>query len=245
MDERILETILEIVHRRRPRRRTRQNVREDRRRATGGGNRRNRLTGRQTSVDQRVDDDRAVDAAVVHAVAAANARLAIAAGVHRKTDSWSKIILVTRTVAGLRQSRVDEERFRKLLVVPTQSEVECEPRRHAPIILRKERPVDRGQLEARRSEALLVIARVALARDSRTRRTNNAAGSQSAIGGKVCVVNDKVVDVRVSVRTSAGEQVLVDVSDVVDVSTKLERVVAAGIGDAVGELKTPLIRQSN
>jgi hypothetical protein len=50
--------------------------------------------------------------------------------------------------------------------------------------------------------------------------------SEGTVGGEVYIVNDKVVDVAVSVGSGAGEQVIVDISYVIDVRTKLEGMVS-------------------
>src|SRR6185369_12347529 len=72
----------------------------------------------------------------------------------------------------------------------------------------------------------------------------NSLVPERVVSNPVCVVNDEVVDVAVGVRTSSGEQVVVDVTDAVDVGTKLERVVAGRIRDRICELETALIRES-
>src|SRR5689334_14676065 len=171
MNQRILESIAEVIDSRAARRRRGQNVREQRSRwVTGyivsmrsaaakrcgaiGRHRANCLTRRQTSVDKRVDNDRAVDAAVVQSVAAAQARLTIATQVVSKTNTRTKVILVARTVRRLRQRRIYEERFRKRFVVPAQTEVQCQPRRNAPVVLSKESPVSSSLRETRLTETL-------------------------------------------------------------------------------------------
>src|SRR5215213_4528620 len=147
VDERILKTVSEVIDRGRARRCGSQNVREERshwipeqnawdgRTGCAGSITRTRLrnganclSGRQTRVDERVDADRAVDAAVVHSVAAAQASLAITTEIRRETNTRTKVVLVAGTITGLRQRRIYEERFWKRFVVPTQSEVQCQPR---------------------------------------------------------------------------------------------------------------------
>src|SRR5262249_32650178 len=123
------------------------------------------------------------------------AGLAVTAQVSGKSDAWTKIGFVARFVAGLRQSRIHKKRIRKLLVVPTQSEVKCDSRTNAPVVLTKEGPIDSTKLKARWSESLLVVARVALSGDARAGRADATSRCQGARRGEVHVVNDEVVDV--------------------------------------------------
>src|SRR6185503_1865883 len=167
----ILESIAEIIDSSGARRRRGQNIREQRsgrvaggvvgisstaaeRRTAIGRNRTDGLTSRRSSVDERVDDDRAIDAAVVDSVAAAQAGLTIATEIRRETDARTEVVLVARPVRRLRQRRIHEERFGKRFVVPTQTEVKSQPRRNAPVILSKESPVSSSLLETRLAETL-------------------------------------------------------------------------------------------
>ena len=75
--------------------------------------------------------------------------------------------------------------------------------------------------------------------------SGNPGGSQRAAVSEVCVINDEVVDIAVSVGASSGEEIIVDIPDVIDVGTKLESMVAACVRDRICELKTSLIRESS
>ena len=103
---------------------------------------------------------------------------------------------------------------------------------HAPVVLSKEGPVDGLQLKTGLTKTLSVVAGVALSGQSsvsrwiRLRRTSATCRSQRSVGREVCVINDEVVDVAVSVRAASGEEIIVDVSDVIDVDAKLEGVVS-------------------
>src|SRR5215213_437423 len=119
MNERILKTLPEIIDGRSSRGRRCQDIWKERGRriavgivgifsaaaecgAAIGWNRADGLTGRQSCVNQRVDDDRAVDPAVVNSITTTQAGPAVTTQVCRETDAWSKVILVARPVGGLR-----------------------------------------------------------------------------------------------------------------------------------------------
>src|SRR5689334_120408 len=139
------------------------------RRGAIGRHRANCLTSRQSSIDKRVDDDRAVDAAVVNAVAAAQTGLAIATEIRRETNARTEVIFVTGPIPRLRQCRIYEEWLGKRFVVPTQTEIQCQPRGNAPVILSKEGPVSSSLLKTRLPETLREVAGVALSSEPSVR----------------------------------------------------------------------------
>src|SRR6185503_18752677 len=93
------------------------------------------------------------------------------------------------------------------------------------------------------SEALLIVAGIASARQARAAGTKLTGCSQCAGRSEVHVVDDEIVDVGIRIRTGTGEQIVVDVLNVVDIKAPLERVIAGRKGQGVNDLITFLVRQ--
>src|SRR5215213_9814882 len=166
MDERVLKTLSKIIDSSRASRCRGEDIGEDRRGRTCTRDGADRLACRQAGVNERVDNDRAVYSPIVNSVAATQAGLAITGYVSRETDSRTKIVFVTGAVASLRQIGIDEERVRKLLIVPAESQIECKTRCNAPVVLSEEGPVDGSQLKPRLTKILLIVCRVAFSGNS-------------------------------------------------------------------------------
>ncbi len=254
VDHRVLEALLEVVDRRRAQGSARQDVREDGRgrvaggsgRAGGGVHRGDDLAGAgNVRVDERLDDGRAVDAPVVDAVAGADARLAVALHVVGEAEARPPVVPIARPVGRLRQQRVNQagEGLRQLLVLVAEAEVQRQTRRGVDVVLEEEGVVVGRKDEARRAEALLVVAGVALAREPRAGGALLVRRPQRPVRGEVGVVDDEVVDVGVDVRAGLREQLVVDLADVVDVGAPLDGLVADGVGQGVGELQAALVGQ--
>src|SRR5262249_16035498 len=153
------------------------------------------------------------------------ARLAITREIHRETDPGTKVVFVARTIRGLRQRTIHKKRLREFFIVPAKAEVQSYSRSRAPIVLSAERVVHRSLSESRLAKSLRIVAGVALAgqagvrsvRSRQLRKALDRCGSQSATRREVHIVNDKVVDVGISVRPGAGKQIVVYVSHVINV----------------------------
>ena len=108
----------------------------------------------RADVGDGVRDRRVDDAAVEHAVAAADHRGAAAAEVVGDAEARAEVVLVLRERRRRRQRRVGNLRLGHLLVVVAQTEVQRRARVEAPRVLDEEVVVERMERERRRADAL-------------------------------------------------------------------------------------------
>src|ERR1051326_224835 len=111
---------------------------------------------------QRVINSRIDHATVVNSPAAANTRLTIAGQIVSKADAWSKVVPVIDFVIRLRQRRIRIHRIRIALVFVTQTEVQRESRRHAPVVLKEVVEIGGLHVQTQNTEALVEVARITL-----------------------------------------------------------------------------------
>src|SRR5690606_33872620 len=252
-DLRRLEVLRKELHRTADRtlRTRRQHVREYGCARTAGREADRCLAARITRVDQCVIDRGALNAAIVNTVAAANARPAVTEEVIGCTDSRSKVVLVARHCRGSlgdrtavpgdhRVARARQLDTGELDIFPTQAQIHSQPRRDTEIVLNEQVVIPGRQLDARKAQALLEVARIAFADRTRAVYTSRCRCEPVA---PVNIVNDEIVDVVVRIRARAAEQVVDIVGYAVDVTAELDRVTAAVDRDGIRKLPSAFVRK--